>query len=139
MGLFARAGIVLSTLSILLALGAPTASARAKRAIQKGSRVNLVKFGSRKQLKKYVRSLMPEQERRTYNKPTDSPDPMPSPPKEKTASKDAGGMAAGVGAGDSITNTQEAGVDEGGIIKAHGKHLVVLRRGRLFTIKLGDK
>lgn len=33
-----------------------------------------------------------------------------------------------------ITNTQEAGVDEGGIVKVHGKHLVVLRRGRLFTI-----
>ena len=33
-----------------------------------------------------------------------------------------------------ITNTQEKGVDEGGIVKVHGRHLVVLRRGRLFTI-----
>lgn len=33
-----------------------------------------------------------------------------------------------------ITNNQSAGVDEGGIVKLHGKHLVVLRRGRLFTI-----
>jgi len=38
---------------------------------------------------------------------------------------------------ESITNTQEAGVDEGGIIKTHGDHLVVLRRGRLFSIDLG--
>jgi hypothetical protein len=38
----------------------------------------------------------------------------------------------------SITNTQEAGVDEGGIVKVHGDHLVVLRRGRLFTIHIGD-
>ena len=37
---------------------------------------------------------------------------------------------------DSITNTQEAGVDEGGIVKAAGDHLIVLRRGRLFTFSL---
>lgn len=35
---------------------------------------------------------------------------------------------------DSITNTQEAGVDEGGIVKKRGDLLVVLRRGRVFTI-----
>ena len=34
----------------------------------------------------------------------------------------------------SITNNQTSGVDEGGIVKSHGSHLVVLRRGRLFTI-----
>src|SRR4029434_126862 len=39
---------------------------------------------------------------------------------------------------ESITNTQEAGVDEGGIVKLHGDHLVVLRRGRLFTVAVGD-
>lgn len=39
---------------------------------------------------------------------------------------------------DSITNTQHAGVDEGGIVKVHGDHLVILRRGRLFTVKVGD-
>lgn len=37
----------------------------------------------------------------------------------------------------SITNTQEAGVDEGGIVKLHGEHLVILRRGRLFTVAIG--
>ena len=39
---------------------------------------------------------------------------------------------------DSVTNVQHAGVDEGGIVKVHGDHLVILRRGRLFTVKLGD-
>jgi hypothetical protein len=39
---------------------------------------------------------------------------------------------------DSITNTQHAGVDEGGIVKLHGDHLVILRRGRLFTVRIGD-
>jgi hypothetical protein len=35
---------------------------------------------------------------------------------------------------DSVTNAQHAGVDEGGIVKLHGEHLVILRRGRLFTV-----
>ncbi len=39
---------------------------------------------------------------------------------------------------ESITNTQEAGVDEGGIVKATGDYLVVLRRGRLFTVSTAD-
>ncbi|MBX9803295.1 MAG: beta-propeller domain-containing protein [Caulobacteraceae bacterium] len=34
----------------------------------------------------------------------------------------------------SITNNQEAGVDEGGIVKMRGDTLVILRRGRLFTV-----
>ncbi len=39
---------------------------------------------------------------------------------------------------DSVTNNQHAGVDEGGIVKVHGDHLVILRRGRLFTVRIGD-
>ena len=39
---------------------------------------------------------------------------------------------------ESITNTQHAGVDEGGIVKRHGDVVVVLRRGRLFTIGIGN-
>jgi hypothetical protein len=38
---------------------------------------------------------------------------------------------------ESVTNNQHAGVDEGGIVKRHGDLLVVLRRGRLFTIGIG--
>jgi hypothetical protein len=41
-------------------------------------------------------------------------------------------------AGESITNAQHAGVDEGGIVKLHGQHLVVLRRGRLFTVRIAN-
>jgi len=36
----------------------------------------------------------------------------------------------------SITNNQEAGVDEGDIVKLRGDILVILRRGRLFTVSL---
>jgi hypothetical protein len=37
---------------------------------------------------------------------------------------------------DSITNNQEASVDEGGIVKKRGDLLVILRRGRLFTVSI---
>src|SRR5688572_6541446 len=36
---------------------------------------------------------------------------------------------------DSITNVQHAGVDEGGIVKLHGDYLIILRRGRLFSVE----
>ena len=42
-------------------------------------------------------------------------------------------------AADSVTNVQHAGVDEGGIVKLHGEHLVILRRGRLFTVSIHDR
>lgn len=63
--------------------------------------------------------------------PGESFDAAPAPQAEPAAED-------GAGADESITNTQEAGVDEGGIVKAHGDHLVVLRRGRLFTVEVGD-
>jgi Beta propeller domain len=44
--------------------------------------------------------------------------------------------AAAKMAAESITNVQHAGVDEGGIVKRHGDHLVILRRGRLFTVRI---
>jgi hypothetical protein len=39
---------------------------------------------------------------------------------------------------ETVTNTQHAGVDEGDIVKVHGNHLVILRRGHLFTIAIND-
>lgn len=38
-----------------------------------------------------------------------------------------------------ITNNQERGVDEGDIVKRIGKFLVVLRRGRLYSIEIGRR
>lgn len=49
-----------------------------------------------------------------------------------------GAMKGAEGEAESITNIQEEGVDEGGIVKTHGDHLVVLRRGKLFTVEIGD-
>ncbi|MBI3045222.1 MAG: hypothetical protein HYY78_20605 [Betaproteobacteria bacterium] len=63
-------------------------------------------------------------------------------PQESAPSAGMGAMmsaapAAKAAAEDSITNVQHAGVDEGGIVKRHGDYLVILRRGRLFTVKVG--
>ena len=48
------------------------------------------------------------------------------------------GLAGADAKEESITNVQHAGVDEGGIVKVHGNYLVVLRRGRLFTVSIED-
>ena len=39
---------------------------------------------------------------------------------------------------DSITNVQHAGVDEGDIVKVYGNYLLILRRGRLFTVSIAN-
>ena len=48
-----------------------------------------------------------------------------------------GSLAKNSAEGESITNTQEVGVDEGAIVKDAGDYLVILRRGRIFTVRHG--
>ncbi len=69
-------------------------------------------------------------------------------PAPESAAKSAGAVATATAAAqddsardgkESITNNQHAGVDEGGIVKTHGDHLVILRRGRLFTVRVDGK
>jgi len=65
----------------------------------------------------------------------------PPPPGMSALSKaePAAKMAEQAGSvADSITNVQHAGVDEGGIVKRHGDYLVILRRGRLFTVSIRE-
>lgn len=87
-----------------------------------------------------LRFLMPDPEAglATAEEP---PPPPPAPPAPPPPPPPGGVNAAPklqVRAPDpanpSITNNQIAGVDEGGIVKVIGDHLVVLRRGRLFTV-----
>ena len=49
-----------------------------------------------------------------------------------------GAQAAGEPANPEITNNQTVGVDEGGIVKQIGEHLVILQDGRLFSADLGE-
>lgn len=61
----------------------------------------------------------------------------PAPAPAAAASPLKAGADQPAEASDSITNVQTAGVDEGGIVKRAGDHLVILRRGRLFTVRVG--
>jgi hypothetical protein len=65
--------------------------------------------------------------------------PAPPPPAPMMAAPATEAMApqAGNAVADSITNNQVQGVDEGDIVKRRGDHLIVLRRGRLFTVRVG--
>jgi Beta propeller domain len=54
----------------------------------------------------------------------------------QAATATAPAPAAAAAEAESVTNVQHAGVDEGGIVKLHGEHLVILRRGRLFTVRI---
>jgi hypothetical protein len=81
-------------------------------------------------LKKYVEHFKRQQERRS--KAASGMVMQEAAPAAPAAAKAAADNA------ESVTNTQTAGVDEGGIVKVHGKHLVILRRGRLFTVALGE-
>jgi hypothetical protein len=64
--------------------------------------------------------------------------PAAAPPAPVSPAKSADAAAAPGAAAESITNVQTAGVDEGGIVKRAGDHLVILRRGRLFTVRVGS-
>jgi hypothetical protein len=64
---------------------------------------------------------------------------LSSAPSPSAVAKAASAPATAAGASESVTNVQHAGVNEGGIVKVHGEHLVILRRGRLFTVNIRDR
>lgn len=109
---------------------------------QNEPRKTLRAFASEQELKNYFRELAEKQRRETEKRRALSGANMSN---SATATADSAApaaersvSAAKSAAAESITNTQHAGVDEGGIVKLHGEHLVILRRGRLFTVKIGD-
>jgi hypothetical protein len=112
----------------------------------------LATFGTEKRLKTYIAESMARQRRRaganvgyggilgevSAAPPSAPMDAAAGPGSSTTAKSEAQAGDDNAGRSDSITNTQVAGVDEGGIVKTHGDHLVVLRRGRLFSVRVGD-
>src|SRR5687767_5440669 len=91
-------------------------------------------FESEQELRRYFRELAQKQKKNMHRAAGLSAgaadaNSAPAPLAKAEAGKDKE---------ESVTNTQHAGVDEGGIVKVHGDHLLVLRRGRLFTVKIGD-
>lgn len=99
-------------------------------------------FRSEQAFAGYVRRAAREQrewQRRQPPMPTAVPSPPAPPPAPVEAAPSAPAASAPAAKeAESVTNVQTAGVDEGGIVKVHGEHLVMLRRGRLFTVRIGD-
>ena len=107
--------------------------------VEAATRSSIQAFASGAELETFLKELLEAQkrdrgrvERRAKGESLGTPPPSPAPaaaaPEAAADSKEA----------ESVTNVQHAGVDEGGIVKLHGDYLVVLRRGRLFTVKVGD-
>ena len=133
----------LLALALAAAVAAPLAcsgaqSADVSQTVIPSPRQDLRRFHSRAQLRDYLAALGRANRKRSevMSGAEDAEESAPPSPEPQAAGPaDAKGDAAG---GESITSTQEAGVDEGGIVKAHGDHLIVLRRGRLFSIRLSS-
>ena len=98
------------------------------------TRKTMQAFQSEQELRRYFRELAEKQKREARRDAKQAlsagaaDNAAPAPVAKAEANKEP----------ESVTNTQHAGVDEGGIVKVHGDHLVFLRRGRLFTVKIGD-
>jgi hypothetical protein len=144
--------LVVSTTLVIAAVAgwayyAPAAATARESPSDTKAKKTLRPFRSDKELKDYFRELA-EKQRREARQRAGEPQAQPaSPAFGATTAADAplaksevgANKAAGKGDEDeSVTNVQHAGVDEGGIVKLHGNHLVVLRRGRLFTVAVGD-
>jgi hypothetical protein len=136
----------LATLFVISALaaclGRPVSSAPGTGASPfKGTaRKTMRAFGSEEELKNYFRQLAEERKRLLARARAETLNAEPAAPAASQAASADAKASSGLakGAEESITNTQHAGVDEGGIVKLHGDHLVVLRRGRLFTVAVGN-
>ena len=94
---------------------------------------NMRPFESDRELAAYLRQIA-EKQRRARQAAAKSANYDAAAPAPTTS---VAGLAQDKSEAESITNVQHAGVDEGGIVKLHGDHLVVLRRGRLFTVAIG--
>ena len=71
--------------------------------------------------------------RRRLRAPAGGPAPSPGRGRQHRCQEKLGDLPSKA---TGITNNQEASVDEGGIVKMRGDTLVILRRGRLFTVSL---
>src|SRR5947208_3017595 len=90
-------------------------------------------FHSEQKLASYLKQMADKQQRRMRAEGLASAAPTANQTVEVTAQASKAGDKD-----ETVTNVQHAGVDEGGIVKVHGKHLVMLRRGRLFTVSIAD-
>jgi len=128
---FLRAAIASAVAAIVFVTGS---------AAQAAPRKTLHAFASEQEISELFKRWADEYRRRAEENRLrrDAAPAAPAAGMGQLMSAPAAKMAEQAAAADeSITNVQHAGVDEGGIVKRHGDHLVILRRGRLFTVKIG--
>lgn len=122
-----RSSIAALLLALVAVLGIGWIAAAGQVGASRLEGPGLTAFGSERQLRAYLHRFKNERRAGTVMYDMAPPmvaEPAPAPLMAEKASEPG------------ITNNQEAGVDEGDIVKAHGDLLVILRRGRLFTISL---
>jgi hypothetical protein len=130
---------VISALAVYASRPVSSAPGAGASPVKGPARKTMKAFGSEEELRDYFRQLVEERKRaleRGRREASGNPPPAPAASQAGADANASNGLAKS--AEESITNTQHAGVDEGGIVKLHGDHLVVLRRGRLFTVAVGD-
>ncbi len=128
-------------LGLALVIGAPAAASEGKtlRAFDDEAQFQKLLAG----FKQKAEAAQRQRERAWANSPPMSA-PMPPAPAapaavaDSSSALDAVQILGGNDGSDAITNVQVAGVDEGDIVKKRGDFLIVLRRGRLFTVRVGD-
>ncbi|MFY8207174.1 MAG: beta-propeller domain-containing protein [Arenimonas sp.] len=119
------------------------------------SPAHLQPFASEKAFQNHlakIKAQQAEEERKAQKKYAaksyDVPMPTAVPPPAPAAASEAKSLdmvqvtgsrigSADAPESDAITNVQTQGVDEGGIVKKLGDYLIVLRRGRIFSIEAG--
>jgi len=127
-------GAIALSLGVASSYAAPATGSQVTGEASDGSALR--GFTDEADLQSFVDRMVELEERERREAPTVmysmAVDAVPAPAPLAEAAADASAES------ESITNTQEAGVDEGGIVKNAGDFLVVLRRGRLFTVRTGN-
>src|SRR5688572_3582183 len=124
----------------LLLVGSFATTAAVTAPSEKSPARTMKRFGSEREFQAVLTQwrVKAERERRVADKMVMAAPPAPVAASAESTSLDSVSVAGtALQADDSITNVQTTGVDEGDIVKKHGDHLIVLRRGRLFTIRIG--
>lgn len=123
-------GIAMAIAAAAITAALPAAGAAQSTAPHK----TLTAFASEAELAALLGAWIEEAKRRrdAHGRRVEAQAGFPGPAAPAAVAKEAEARMA-----DALTNVQHTGVDEGGIVKAHGDHLVVLRRGRLFTVAVG--
>ena len=127
-----------TAIALCAGVGGATAGPR-ETAAKNAPEATLVPFRSERQFQRFLKRLHKERQRREVGMSdgvtaVPAPPPPPVAPAAAPAQEAASTPSSASKDDDKITNTQEADVDEGGIVKVRAGMLVVLRRGRLFTV-----